>query len=144
MLCNQERSTGHGMLTRPHVPYRNSMLTAMLKDSLGGNCTTAMLATISSETSQLEESVATCRFAQRVAMITNKVSRGQGLGAGLFTITLKGDLMQRQEPSNDVRGHSALGVPAFLKIHQAVALNAGCLAIRTLGVCACLDCMLCR
>jgi kinesin family member 6/9 len=70
---HQERSTGHGMLTRPHVPYRNSVLTAMLKDSLGGNCTTAMLATISSETSQLEESIATCRFAQRVAMITNEV-----------------------------------------------------------------------
>lgn len=61
------------MLTRPHVPYRNSILTAMLKDSLGGNCSTAMLATISSEGSQLEESIATCRFAQRVAMITNEV-----------------------------------------------------------------------
>lgn len=105
-ILRQERSTGHGMLTRPHVPYRNSMLTAMLKDSLGGNCATAMLATISSEASQLEaclsplrlnvasqpsvwirftgnldlevylglqESIATCRFAQRVAMITNEV-----------------------------------------------------------------------
>lgn len=61
------------MLTRPHVPYRNSLLTAMLKDSLGGNCATAMLATISSEGTQLEESIATCRFAQRVAMITNEV-----------------------------------------------------------------------
>lgn len=70
---SQERSTGHGMLTRPHVPYRNSLLTAMLKDSLGGNCATAMLATVSTEASQLEESIATCRFAQRVALITNEV-----------------------------------------------------------------------
>ena len=69
MLAPQEQSSGHA---RPHIPYRNSLLTAMLKDSLGGNCATAMLATISSEAGQLEESIATCRFAQRVAMITNE------------------------------------------------------------------------
>lgn len=32
---------------RSHVPYRNSMMTTVLKDSLGGNCLTAMLATMS-------------------------------------------------------------------------------------------------
>jgi len=55
------------------VPYRNSLLTAMLKDSLGGNCATAMLATISADHAALDESIATCRFAQRVAMIKNEV-----------------------------------------------------------------------
>lgn len=34
---------------RSHIPYRNSMLTMMLRDSLGGNCMTSMIATISSE-----------------------------------------------------------------------------------------------
>ncbi len=60
--------------SRPHVPYRNSVLTAMLKDSLGGNCATVMLATVTCDGGQLEESIATCRFAQRVAMITNEVT----------------------------------------------------------------------
>jgi kinesin family protein 6/9 len=32
---------------RAHVPYRNSMLTSILRDSLGGNCKTVMIATLS-------------------------------------------------------------------------------------------------
>ena len=31
------------------VPYRNSMMTSVLRDSLGGNCKTVMVATLSSE-----------------------------------------------------------------------------------------------
>jgi hypothetical protein len=56
---------------RTHVPYRNSMLTHFLRDSLGGNCKTAMLATLSVEREQVLESVSTCRFAERVAQIPN-------------------------------------------------------------------------
>ena len=37
----------------------------------GGNCQTAMIATISMEPVNLAESLSTCRFAQRVACITN-------------------------------------------------------------------------
>ncbi|KAI8896990.1 P-loop containing nucleoside triphosphate hydrolase protein [Globomyces pollinis-pini] len=34
---------------RPHIPYRNSMMTSLLRDSLGGNCKTTMIATIAVE-----------------------------------------------------------------------------------------------
>lgn len=34
---------------RSHVPYRNSMMTSILRDSLGGNCRTSMIATIAAE-----------------------------------------------------------------------------------------------
>ena len=54
-----------------HVPYRNSMLTMVLRDSLGGNCLTAMIATISAEEGNVWESISTCRFSQRVACISN-------------------------------------------------------------------------
>ena len=44
LLCStQERSMG---ANRPHVPYRNSMMTTVLRDSLGGNCRTVMIANI--------------------------------------------------------------------------------------------------
>ena len=59
--------------TRPHVPYRNSMMTTVLRDSLGGNCRTVMIANITGEQGQLDESISTCRFAQRVAMVSNEV-----------------------------------------------------------------------
>ena len=55
----------------PHIPYRNSLLTTLLKDSLGGNCKTVMIATLSMEKSNQDETVSTLRFAQRVKQIEN-------------------------------------------------------------------------
>ena len=66
----QERSMGQ---QRSHVPYRNSMMTQVLRDSLGGNCRTVMIANITAQHEQLDESISTCRFAQRVAMVSNQV-----------------------------------------------------------------------
>ena len=57
---------------RTHVPYRNSLMTSLLRDSLGGNCYTTMIATVSAEKAQTEESISTCRFAQRVALVQNE------------------------------------------------------------------------
>ncbi|KAG5507761.1 hypothetical protein JIQ42_08050 [Leishmania sp. Namibia] len=54
---------------RDHVPYRNSFLTMALRDSLGRNCKTVMLATAHVVASQVAETISTCQFAQRVAMI---------------------------------------------------------------------------
>lgn len=34
---------------RQHIPYRNSMMTSVLRDSLGGNCKTVMIATVNAE-----------------------------------------------------------------------------------------------
>ena len=61
---------------RPHIPYRNSMMTIALKDSLGGNCRTTMIATISSDTYQMDESISTCRFAERICAVRNQVRLG--------------------------------------------------------------------
>ena len=68
----QERGSGQG---RAHIPFRNSMLTTALRDSLGGNCRTIMVANVAATLDQAEETISTCRFAQRVAMISNSVSR---------------------------------------------------------------------
>lgn len=63
--------------SRAHVPYRNSMMTTVLRDSLGGNTRTAMIATMYTSLRQLDESISTCRFAQRVARVTNQVCHMQ-------------------------------------------------------------------
>lgn len=56
-----------------HIPYRNSVLTSVLQDSLGGNCRTAFLVTLNPEPEFTDESVATCRFAQRCGMVATTV-----------------------------------------------------------------------
>ncbi|CAH8833874.1 unnamed protein product [Trichobilharzia szidati] len=54
-----------------HIPYRNSKLTWLLRDSLGGNARTTMIATISPSYKQYHETVNTLRYAQQAKMITN-------------------------------------------------------------------------
>lgn len=46
-------------------------MTNVLRDSLGGNCKTTMIATINPEVEHTEESLSTCRFAKRVARVQN-------------------------------------------------------------------------
>ena len=48
--------------TREHVPYRQSKLTHVLKDSLGWGCQTVMIGNIWGEFSQLEETVCSFNF----------------------------------------------------------------------------------
>ena len=62
---------------KQHIPYRNSLLTTLLKDSLGGNCKTVMIATVSVELSNLEETFSTLRFSQRVKQIQNEISKNE-------------------------------------------------------------------
>lgn len=52
------------------VPYRDSKLTRMLKDSLGGNCKTVMITTISPASNQYEETVNTLKYASRAKVYT--------------------------------------------------------------------------
>ena len=44
-----------------HVPYRDSKLTRLLKDSLGGNCLTTMIANVSPASDQFDETLNTLR-----------------------------------------------------------------------------------
>eukprot|EP00889_Picochlorum_renovo_P006261 jgi/Picre1/33291/NNA_008615.t1 len=57
---------------KQHVPYRDSKLTRMLQDSLGGNSRTLMIACVSPADVNLEESLNTLRYASRARAIKNK------------------------------------------------------------------------
>jgi len=76
--------------SRVHIPYRNTMMTSVLRDrygklrtilfdicvrvsySLGGNCMTSMIATCAVEQANIDETISTCRFSQRVALVKNE------------------------------------------------------------------------
>ena len=55
-----------------YIPYRDSKLTRLLQDSLGGNCKTTMIATISPSQDAFSESLSTLYFAQRAKKIKNR------------------------------------------------------------------------
>ncbi|CAG9331710.1 unnamed protein product [Blepharisma stoltei] len=55
-----------------HIPYRDSKLTRLLQDSLGGNTKTVMIAVVSPADYNYEESLSTLRYASRAKFIKNK------------------------------------------------------------------------
>ena len=71
-----------------HVPYRDSKLTRLLQDSLGGNSATLMIACASPSSDNFTESLNTLRYAARAKNIQNRlhVNEEEG-GAGAFEIS---------------------------------------------------------
>ncbi|XP_077117628.1 stAR-related lipid transfer protein 9 isoform X1 [Ranitomeya variabilis] len=65
-------SSATGSRRQPFVPYRDSILTWLLKDSLGGNSKTIMIATISPASSSYNETMSTLRYASNAKNIINK------------------------------------------------------------------------
>lgn len=55
-----------------HIPYRDSKLTRLLQDSLGGNAKTVMVANIGPASYNVEETLTTLRYANRAKNIKNK------------------------------------------------------------------------
>jgi hypothetical protein len=55
-----------------HIPYRDSKLTRILQDSLGGNSRTTMIACVSPAESNYEESLNAVKYASRARNIKNK------------------------------------------------------------------------
>nr|XP_024660193.1 kinesin-like protein KIN-14E [Maylandia zebra] len=59
----------------PHVPYRNSKLTQVMQDSLGGNAKTLMIVNTSPTEYNLDETLTSLIYATRVKAITNNAQR---------------------------------------------------------------------
>ncbi|KAI4560624.1 hypothetical protein MJG53_017253 [Ovis ammon polii x Ovis aries] len=111
---------------RAHVPYRNSMMTSVLRDSLGGNCMTTMVATLSLEKRNIDmpwrlhqdvsldvslspapgrlESISTCRFAQRVALIKNEAVLNEEIDPKLMIIRLQKEIQELKDELAIVTG----------------------------------------
>lgn len=60
---------------KPYVPYRDSKLTRLLKDSLGGNCRTVMIANLSPSNATYEDTHNTLIYANRAKKIKNKAEK---------------------------------------------------------------------
>ena len=58
-----------------HIHYRDSKLTFLLRDSLGGNTFTTIIATVTSLPKHAQETLSTLHFAQRAKSVRNRVTR---------------------------------------------------------------------
>ncbi|KAF4655526.1 hypothetical protein FOL46_008212 [Perkinsus olseni] len=100
IVCLHEKATGK----RSHIPYRNSMMTSVLRDSLGGNCRTSMIGTLSMDGRSIEETISTCRFAQRVGLIKNDARVNEEIDSTLLIRRLKRQVAELQEELRVLKG----------------------------------------
>ncbi|KAF8284959.1 putative kinesin [Trypanosoma cruzi] len=116
-----------------HIPYRDSKLTRLLQESIGGNAFTTLLCTVSPDISDAAESLSTLQFAQRAKGLCNRPvvnhtetkedlksrlnvaqSRITWLEHQLAILMNKPtehqSVMEREEKSVNARGNSELGI----------------------------------
>ncbi|CAN1275074.1 Kinesin-like protein KIN-5B [Linum perenne] len=83
-----------------HIPYRDSKLTRLLRDSLGGKTKTCIIATISPSGHSLEETLSTLDYAHRAKNIRNKPEANQKISKAVL---LKDLLLEIDRMKEDVR-----------------------------------------
>lgn len=67
-----------------HIPYRDSQLTRLLQESLGGNSITVMLAAISPADDNFDETLSTLQFADRAKKIKNTAKKNQDVNQAII------------------------------------------------------------
>ncbi|NWT50205.1 KIF6 protein, partial [Erythrocercus mccallii] len=108
---------------RSHIPYRNSMMTSVLRDSLGGNCMTTMISTLAMDKRNIDESISTCRFAQRVALIKNEAVLNEEIDPRLMIVQLKKEIQDLKDELALVTGKqrtSELSQEELLQLDELV------------------------
>ena len=84
-----------------YVPYRESILTKLLKESLGGNSKTAMIATITNE--NIDHTLSTLRFAKNVCSIVNFVKTNKKPIASVDQTTLLEEKLALEQKLQDLQ-----------------------------------------
>ena len=87
IIALNERNTSN----RVHIPYRNSLMTTILKDSLGGNCKTILIANVAIDYYNFEETVSTLRFAVRCSNIENEITVNEHLDVNILVSKLNAE-----------------------------------------------------
>jgi kinesin family protein 6/9 len=80
------------------------MMTMVLRDSLGGNCNTKMIATVSALEEDIYESLGTCKFARSVQMIQNDMRKNEQVDAGIVILRLKKEVKELKAEMNLLKG----------------------------------------
>ena len=77
---------------KSHISYRDSKLTRLLQESLGGNAKTSLIVTVSPSSYNTEETVSSLNFAMRAMKVQNKPIINKSIDYQALSIKLQDDL----------------------------------------------------
>jgi len=86
-----------------HIPYRDSKLTYLLSDSLGGNSLTSVIITGSPALSNVEETLSTCRFGTSCKAVKNKPKINKEMSIQEAKIMIKQAKKRNEELEKQIR-----------------------------------------
>ncbi|KAI7731992.1 hypothetical protein M8C21_030180 [Ambrosia artemisiifolia] len=104
-----------------HVPYRDSKLTRLLQDSLGGNSKTVMIACVSPADTNAEETLNTLKYANRARNIQNKAIVNRDPVTAQMQ-RMKNQIEQLQAELLYVKGDSSTPFEELQILKQKIAL----------------------
>ncbi|KZV33656.1 phragmoplast orienting kinesin-1 [Dorcoceras hygrometricum] len=96
-----------------HVPYRDSRLTFLLQDSLGGNSKTTIIANISPSTCSVYETLSTLKFAQRAKLIQNNAKINEDASGDVIALQRQIQQLKDQLSFLMKHQHASLDLPDF-------------------------------
>ncbi|KAI3474061.1 hypothetical protein Pfo_028849 [Paulownia fortunei] len=94
-----------------HVPYRDSKLTRLLRDSLGGKTKTCIIATISPSAHCLEETLSTLDYANRAKSIRNKPEANQKVAKAVLLKDLYVEIERMKQDIRAAREKNGVYIP---------------------------------
>eukprot|EP00761_Pharyngomonas_kirbyi_P000443 gb/GECH01000443.1/.p1 GENE.gb/GECH01000443.1/~~gb/GECH01000443.1/.p1 ORF type:complete len:1037 (+),score=300.24 gb/GECH01000443.1/:1-3111(+) len=107
----------------PHVPYRESKLTRILQDSLGGRTKTCVIATISPSASNIEETMSTLEYAHRAKNIRNRPEVNQKMSKRTLIKEMSGDIEKLKMELQAAREKSGVFLPSAVYEEQTNELE---------------------
>jgi kinesin family protein 11 len=101
-----------------HVPYRDSKLTRLLRDSLGGKTKTCIIATVSPSIQSLDETLSTLDYAHRAKNIRNKPELNQKMLKSALIKDLYADIERLKQEVRAAREKNGVYLPHDRFIHE--------------------------
>ncbi len=95
-----------------HIAYRNSKLTFLLRESLGGNSRTTLVAAISPSDMNFAETLSTLKFAQRAKRIKNQAVVNEDVNGTVEALKTELSLLRKQ--LQNVKGRSRLSIEGII------------------------------
>lgn len=112
ILALNEKEKG----SRSHIPYRNSLMTTILKDSLGGNCKTILIANVASTLEFLEETISTMRFSVRCGKVQNQVTKNEHMDLNMLVSKLQNENIElRKKLQEQIQQKESSGLVSLEK-----------------------------